>query len=86
MRLLNLALQPDVSFAVPDCPLDLRITFMGSKQPLPIHIEALTIEPDQNRFTLLYKAVFPCERKATFIDEIALNFARAQPLPGGGVL
>lgn len=86
VRLLNLALQPDVSFAVPDCPLDLRITFMGSKQPLPIHIEALTIEPDQNRFTLLYKAVFPCERKATFIDEIALNFARAQPLPGGGVL
>lgn len=85
IRLLNLAPEPDVSFTVPDCPLDLSITFMGRRQKLPADIEALTIEPDQNRFTLLWKAVFPCERKATFIDEITLNFARSQQQPNRGV-
>lgn len=78
VRLMNLAVEPDVSFAVPDCPMDLRVTFMGKKQPLQMAIETLTIEPDENRFTLLWKAIFPCERKATFIDEVVLNFARQQ--------
>jgi hypothetical protein len=78
VRLVNLSVEADLRFTVPSCPLDLKVTLKGQSHRLLPQIETLIIEPDANRFMLVWKAIFPCERKATFIEQISLGFARSQ--------
>lgn len=76
VRLINLAPESDIAFNVPACPLDVSVSLMGGVHSVPVDVETLLIEPDENRFCLTWKGVFPCERKATLVEGVNVNFAR----------
>lgn len=76
IRLVNLSPEPDIRFEVPLCPLQAKVVMSSKPQDLPLKIETLVIEPDENRFSLVWKGLFSCERKATLIESVSVCFAK----------
>jgi hypothetical protein len=50
----------------------LRITYRldGSPEERPAHLDTVLIEPEQSRFSLTWRSVFPCDKKALRVSEI----------------
>ena len=50
----------------------LRVTYRldGSPEERPAHLDTVLIEPEQSRFSLTWRSVFPCDKKALRVSEI----------------
>ena len=51
---------------------DAKITYRldGSPEERPVHLDTVLIEPEQSRFSLTWRSVFPCDKKALRVSEI----------------
>ncbi|MCG8613627.1 MAG: DUF2169 domain-containing protein [Pseudomonadales bacterium] len=77
VQLFHLTPEAEVRFDIPICPLAVNVQFDFKTQSLPVLIEAITIEPDENRFQLLWKAQFPCERNSLRVPQVSVDFNRS---------
>ena len=50
----------------------LRVTYLldGSPQARPATLDTVVIEPDLSRFTLTWRAVLQCDKKALRVSEV----------------
>jgi hypothetical protein len=62
-----------LAFAVPDARLNVVVTVAGSPQTPPANLETLSIEPDDGRACLTWRAAVPCDRKALRVEKIVIS-------------
>ena len=66
-----------ISFAVPTVRPVIEVTVAGKHEEPPSDLETLSIEPDENRATLTWRAVLPCDRQALKIEKIVIRLRRS---------
>ena len=70
--LLNLAENPDVRLRLPVDTLSARIRSGSRVTPLPLQRDTLVLEPDAGIFLLIWRGLYPCDKRAHEIDGIDL--------------
>jgi len=73
VRLINLAAHADIQFNVPRYELKSFFRLDGHWHETTIAIETILIEPDLNRFSLVWKAQFNCDKKARRVSNIRVD-------------
>jgi hypothetical protein len=68
--LRGLAAEGDVSFVLPHADLEIAFILDGSPNVRPALLDTVTFEPDQRRFTMVWRASFPCDKKALKVSEV----------------
>lgn len=77
VRLINLMqAQADVQFNLPVCHLDTTFKFQGEWYDVPVAIETILIEPDENCFSIIWKTAFNCNKKPLKVSEVRVAFKR----------
>ncbi len=68
--LRGLSTPGDLSFALPRA--DLAVTFVldGTAHARPVVLDTVTIEPDALRLTMVWRACFPCDKRALRVREV----------------
>ncbi len=83
VRLVNLMKgQPDIQFTLPVCPIAAAFKFNGQWQDSPVAIETILIEPDENRFCLIWKTAFNCNKKPLKVSEVRVDVKRSPQVAG----
>lgn len=59
-----------VRFRLPSVVLRVTYRLDGSPQDRPAHLDTVVIEPDLSRFTLIWRAVLQCDKKALRVSEV----------------
>jgi hypothetical protein len=66
-----------IGFAVPTVRPVIEVTVAGKREEPAPELETLSIEPDENRATLTWRAVLPCDRQALKIEKIVIRLHRS---------
>jgi hypothetical protein len=59
-----------VRFRLPQVTLKITYRLDGSPEDRPAFLDTLSIEPEKARFSLTWRSVFPCDKKALRVSEI----------------
>ncbi len=65
-------------FALPVCELVAVAWKAGKAEPAPLRIESLILEPDQDRFSLLWRGAVPCDKQALQVEQVAVSIRSMQ--------
>lgn len=60
-------------FALPSCELSAAVSIAGRVERPPLRIETLLLEPDQGRFSLLWRGAVPCDKQGLKIEQVTLS-------------
>ena len=82
VTLTNLAEQNDIQFNLPECKLDVQITFNGKRSTADTFLETLLIEPDKNQFCLLWKSEINCYKKPLQLNEVSISLSPQANIAG----
>lgn len=84
VRLINLMqAQADVQFNLPVCHLESAFKFLGKWHEVPLKIETILIEPDENRFCIIWKTAFNCNKKPLKVSDVRVAFKQSPQLEVG---
>ena len=56
--------------SIPRCNHELFLTCSGNTEALPLNLETVILEPEENRMLATWKAAYPCDKKALKIESI----------------
>lgn len=70
VELVNLSPAGRLRFALPVCELDAEVDVEGAAQRPPLAIETLLLEPDQERFSLLWRGAVPCDKRVLKVRKV----------------
>ena len=62
-----------LQFRLPQYRFEIIHRLDSGNQPRPANLDTVLIEPDESRVVLLWRAVFPCDKKALKIREIEVT-------------
>lgn len=65
-------------FAVPACELEVEVQIGATAERPVMRIETLLLEPDQGRFSLLWRGAVPCDKRALEISRVACRLKRLE--------
>lgn len=70
-------LTPDgpLGFYLPKVPLRVTILLDDTPHPRPVQLDTVTFEPDAGRFTMLWRAWMPCDKRALRVREARASVA-----------
>jgi hypothetical protein len=68
--LKGLSADGDMEFALPAADLEVSFVLDGSPNLRPVVLDTVTFEPDAQRFTMVWRATFPCDKKALKVNEV----------------
>lgn len=76
VRIIGMHPRGMMEFDVPHVPLIMRIK-VGDKEAQPaFNLETLILEPNQMRFSMVWRAALPCDKKVLKISEIKISLVR----------
>ena len=73
VRLQNCSPAGVQHFALPVCDLAAVAWIAGEAEVPQLRIETLILEPDQDRFSLLFRGAVPCEKRALRVEEVVVT-------------
>jgi hypothetical protein len=76
VELLNLSPAGPLKFALPVCEPAVEVEVAGAEVRPRLAIETLLLEPDQGRFSLLWRGAVPCDKKALQISKASFELGR----------
>jgi hypothetical protein len=62
-----------IAFTVPDSRLIVEVTVAGTSHHPRLDLETVSIEPDDNRVCLTWRATLPCNRQALRVQRIVVS-------------
>lgn len=68
--LRGLSLEGDLAFTIPLADLEIAFLLDGALHVRPSVLDTVTFEPDARRFTLLWRACFPADKKVLRVTEV----------------
>jgi hypothetical protein len=66
-----------IAFTIPDPRLIVTVTICGASEEPPAHLETVSIEPDDNRVCLTWRASQPCDRRVLKVEKIVVSRTRS---------
>jgi hypothetical protein len=69
VELINLAPEGVQRFALPTCRVDVDVRIAGEVVSPRLRIETLLLEPDQGRFSLVWRGAVPCDKRTLRVEE-----------------
>jgi hypothetical protein len=73
VELLNLSPAGPQRFALPTCALEAEAHVGGAVERPPLNIETLLLEPDQGRFSLLWRGAVPCDKRMLKVEKVVFR-------------
>jgi hypothetical protein len=62
-----------LGFRLPVCRMEAVVSIAGNKEKPPLNLETLLIEPDHMRFSMLWRGIVACDKKALKIEQIDID-------------
>jgi hypothetical protein len=62
-----------LGFRLPVCRMEAVVSLAGNKEKPPLNLETLLIEPDHMRFSMLWRGIVACDKKALKIEQIDID-------------
>ena len=72
----NVWCEGPLSFDLPVCEFDLSVSIRGETSHPPLFLETVTIEPDDSRLCMLWRATTPCEKAVLQVEQVELGLRR----------
>lgn len=72
VEVLNASPTP-LKFRLPLCHFDAQVHLAGRIERPELHLETVSIEPDELRVTLLWRAAVPCDKRALRVERVRLE-------------
>ena len=66
----------ELRFQVPVVKLAAQIQVGNQTESPPFNLESILLEPNQLKLGMVWKAAFPCDKKALKIKQVTVNLAR----------
>jgi hypothetical protein len=73
VELVNLSPAGVQRFELPVCVLEAEARVDGAVHRPPLSIETLLLEPDQGRFSLLWRGAVPCDKRVLKIEKVVFQ-------------
>jgi hypothetical protein len=70
---VNVSPRGRLSFKLPICQMEASVSVAGAEENPPLNLETVLIEPDELRFTMLWRGILACDKKALKIEQISLD-------------
>ncbi len=64
----------ELNFCLPVNPLEVLVHIKNRKEKPPLFMETVLIEPDQNRFSVVWRACTPCDKETLNIEQVDINY------------
>jgi len=74
VRIVNASPIGELNFHLPKNPLEVVINFQDRTEKPTLFMETVQIEPDENRFSVTWRASVPCDKEALKIKQIDINY------------
>ncbi len=71
--LLGVSSQGPLTFTLPRCEWRIDIRLAGKVETPPSRLETVLIEPDENRFSLSYRAELACDRRPLQVEQVTVS-------------
>jgi hypothetical protein len=73
-------LSPDgtLKFTIPRVDLDVSFILDGAPNPRPAFLDTLVLDADHRRFSLVWRAAFPCDKRALRVSEVVIALRSIQ--------
>ncbi len=76
IKIIGMHPMGEIISQVPYVKLAAIVEVAGQTQPAAFNLETILLEPNQLRMSLVWKAAFPCDKKALKISQVTVNLAR----------
>jgi hypothetical protein len=73
VQVVNVSPFGPLEFRLPVCRMEAVVSMAGNKEKPPLSLETLLIEPDQLRFSMLWRGFVACDKKALKIEQIDID-------------
>jgi hypothetical protein len=73
VELAHLSPHGRLSFVLPRCRFDLAVRLGSATQQPAFNLETVLFEPDDERFSMLWRAAVPCDKKALEVEKVSLK-------------
>jgi hypothetical protein len=77
VELIGVSQTGQLAFTVPNQQVQVTYQLDDRKQLCPAYLDTVLIEPDLNRVVLIWRSMFPCDKKALRIREIEATVGNA---------
>jgi hypothetical protein len=78
VRLVNVSSRGPHQFLLPRCRFAVEVQISGRKEALTVQCETVLLEPDENRFSMVWRGAYPCDKKALKIEEVSFAVERLE--------
>ena len=75
VRIVNAGRKGPIQMELPRGRVDVVVRIAGTEHRPPAKLETVLFEPDEDRFTMLWRAVVPCDKKVTRIESVTIAAA-----------
>lgn len=76
--LAGLSEAPSLRLALPRCELGIAVRVAGRQEELSPQLETVLFEPEENRFTVTWRAERVCDKQVLRIDQVLIELRRAE--------
>jgi hypothetical protein len=73
VHLVNLSPAGPLRFHLPVCDIAVKVSLAGELSTPRLNIETVILEPCQSRFSLLWRAKAPCDKKSLKVENVVLK-------------
>ena len=70
---VNVCAQGHLRFKLPICQMETSVSVAGKKENPTLNLETVLIEPDELRFSMLWRGALACDKKALKIEQINID-------------
>jgi hypothetical protein len=74
VQIRNVSPLGELNFCLPINPLEVLVHIKNRKEKPPLFMETVLIEPDENRFSVVWRASTPCDKEILNIKQIDVNY------------
>jgi hypothetical protein len=73
VELENVSPRGAIQFELPRAQVKVSVRLGGQVHTPPVNLETVLIEPDDSRFTILWRAALSCDKKALRVEEVEIQ-------------
>lgn len=78
VRLVNVSSRGPLQFQLPRCKFSVAVQINGRKEALATNCETILFEPDENRMAMVWRAEYPCDKKALKIEQVSFDLDKLE--------
>ena len=74
VQIKNVSPRGELNFRLPINPLEVLVRINNRKEKPPLFMETVLIEPEENSFSVVWRASTACDKNTLNIEQIDINY------------